>query len=361
MPPGHLAICLFFRAPLGGLQANILATVEAAIHYGWDVSVFCPPGPFQDEYLKPRSIKTYTVDFQSSASIAEAAELISDADLIHAHPGPSRQLALKAAAINNVPVVFTIHGAWFDSVHQYANRLAAIICVSPAVFDAVSDLCDNHDVFIDHIPNGIDLDQFDTPRAVPPENGHIVIASRLDADKQVLINSLVKLWEIQAGSSVGNDLHYSVAGEGALCSKLEAAAKRLEIPVSFLGWQNPTSLAHLYQKASAVIASGRCAMEALTIGRPTLAIASAGVAEAFEISQLPNAAHSNFGGYGALPVERMESLFHRLRKAAISDNPMFARDARAFVRRHHDNAVVNQRILALYDRVLREKEYSPPL
>ena len=350
----RLSVCLFFRAPLGGLQENVLATALAAANAGWDVSVLCPAGRFIEEHLRPQGIKTLAVDFQSASSIEQARTRLCSADLIHAHPGPSRTLALQAAAISGVPVVFTIHGAWFDGVQHYAQRLAAIVCVSPAVLEAVIPLCPNHPA-IDCIPNGIQAARFEDPCDALSEPGHVVVASRLDADKRVLIDTLVGLWEAQAKHAESRTLRYTIAGQGTLEGELKTAAQRLGIAVDFAGWQDADALARLYTRASAVIASGRGALEALAMGKPTLALASAGATEVFDTSHILEAARCNFGGYGAMPPKSLENVFERLRIAAISTNASFFRQASTFVRTHHDNAVVNQRLLDLYDRVLMTK------
>lgn len=311
----RLAICLFFRAPLGGLQENVLATAIAAANAGWDVSVLCPAGRFIEEHLRPQGIETVAVDFQSASSMEQARTLLCSADLIHAHPGPSRTLALEAAAISGVPVVFTIHGAWFDGVQHYAQRLAAIVCVSPAVLEAVSPLCPNQPV-IDCIPNGIDCAQFEVPRNGVPESGHVVVASRLDADKRVLIDTLVALWEAQAKHAESRSLRYTIAGQGTLQGELEIAAQRLGIAVDFAGWLKTVALARLYAHASAVIASVRGAMEALAMGKPTLALASPGATEVFDSTGFIDASRCNYGGYGAKPPTAIEDLLKRLHAAA---------------------------------------------
>lgn len=351
IPIRNLAICLFFRAPLGGLQENVLATAIAAAKAGWDVSVLCPAGRFIEEHLRPQGIKTLAIDFQSASSIEQARTLLCSADVIHAHPGPSRTLALEAAAITGVPVVFTIHGAWFDGVQHYAQRLAAIVCVSSAILEAVSPLCPNHPV-INCIPNGIDCAQFEVLGNGVPESGHAVVASRLDADKRVLIDTLVALWEAQAKHAEFRALRYTIAGQGTLQGELETAAQRLGIAVDFAGWLKTDALARLYEHASAVIASGRGAMESLAMGKPTLALASAGASEVFDSTGFIDAARCNFGGYGAKPPTAIDAVYQRLHGAATQATASFATKASTFIRTHHDNSVVNRQLLDLYERVL---------
>jgi len=316
--------------------------------------VLCPSGRFIEERLRPQGIETLAVDFQSASSIEQATRWLGRVDLIHAHPGPSRALALEAAAISGAPVVFTIHGAWFDGVQHYAQRLAAIVCVSEAVLDAVSPLCANHPA-ISCIPNGIDINRFDSPGNAVPEPGHIVVASRLDADKRVLIDTVIKLWEVQTKHAKPKALFFTIAGQGKQQSELEAAAQRFGIAVDFVGWQRPDELARLYAKASVVIASGRGAMEALAMGKPTLALASSGATEVFDPSHFMDAARCNYGGYGAKPPSSIVEVFDRLMLASSRTSTTFAAQASVFVRTHHDNLIVNQHILDIYDRVFDDK------
>lgn len=345
----RLALCLHFRAPLGGLQENVLSTARAALLSGWQVSVLCPSGNFVDDHLRPLGVNAVPVDFLSTSSTAQAREVLSQADLIHAHPGPSRELALQAAGVTGVPVVFTIHGAWFDGVQHYANQLAAIVCVSPAVREAVHLLCPDHASRVVYVPNGIESDRFSASSGVPSEPGHVVVASRLDIDKRVLVDTLVGLWEVQARLDTRPALRYTIAGQGTLLSELQIAAKRLGILADFAGWQDTDGLAGLYQRATATIASGRAALEALACGRPTLALASAGAAEVFNSHQLQGAAHSNFGGYGALPPNSLDTVFANLHAAALQPDSSFAKQAAHFVRQYHDNRVVNQQLLSIYE------------
>lgn len=351
----HLVIILYFRAPLGGLQHNVLATARVAASAGWKVSVICPAGPFQEEYLRPAGIHFQAVDFQSESSIADAKRLLGQANVIHAHPGPSRACALDSASDSGVPVVFTIHGAWFDNVQQFAPRFSSIICVSEAIKESVVNLCPDYVERIECIPNGVDAERFHANSNGSREPGLVIVASRLDADKRQLINTLVDLWEVQASRESNHALRYMVAGHGTLQEELESAAARLGISVMFLGWQDTDDLAQLYNRAAVVIASGRAALEALAAGRPTLALASAGAAEAFELAQFSVAAYSNFGGFGAQPASSPDALFDKLCSAANCYNIDFANQAFEFVLTHHDNAVVNRKLIDVYERALGQR------
>lgn len=350
-----LAICLHFRAPLGGLQENILATALAARDAGWGVTVLAPAGPFLSAHVMPRGIAVLAVDFGDEASLAHAALHLERADVIHAHPGPSRVLALEVAKRRGIPLFYTVHGAWSDGVHRYAADLAHILCVSEAVHLAVEQACPDQASKILTLPNGVDLDGVDAlPQA--REAGLVVVASRYDIDKRPVVDTLLALWREQHERG-GAHLRYAVAGDGTCLQELKSAAATLGIQAEFVGWLGRDDLFRLYKRGALAIASGRAAMEALACGCPTLALASGGAAEAFTVAQLPQAAFNNFGGYGAKPPPSASELLDRMLAVLETEgaNASFSVDALGFVRANHDNRAVNARILALYAEALDAK------
>ena len=133
----HLAVTVWFQAQHGGLHEYVVSQVVAAIRNEWRVSVVCKDGEFLRERLSDFEINKVPVDFEDAESRDAASGHLTSADIIHAHPGPSREMALAAAALSGRPVVLTVHGQWTDSVHRYHDRLCRIICVSQAVADTV--------------------------------------------------------------------------------------------------------------------------------------------------------------------------------------------------------------------------------
>jgi glycosyltransferase involved in cell wall biosynthesis len=347
-----LAICLYFRAPLGGLQENVLATARAAQNAGWQVTVLCPDGPFLNHYVLVNGIDGFGVDFSDSISTERAMQFLCDADVIHSHPGPSRNLALEAKRRTGNPLFFTIHGTWFDGVQQYAEDLAAIICVSQAVQEVVLSQCLDQSDRVFCIPNGIDYANFASQSRDMIEPGHVVVASRYDTDKRLVIDTLIALWQEQSARGLITSPRYTIAGHGTLLPELRVAAEALAISVDFAGWQSQAALAALYARAALVIASGRAAMESLACGRPTLALASVGAAVVFDEVQLKAASYSNFGGYGALPPVPPGELLDRILSTLNLLDSNFPARASAFIHQHHDNQVVNARLLELYEAAL---------
>lgn len=345
-----LVICVYFRAPLGGLQDNILATALSASAAGWQVTILCPEGQFLSEHVLASGISGIGTNFLKPSK--RAMQVLCEADIVHAHPGPSRHLALAAKMESNRPLFFTVHGAWFDNVHEYIDHLSAVICVSPAIRNALLHLNPKHAARTYCIPNGIDSSDFPL-HTVTIEPGHVVVASRYDTDKRLVVDTLINLWRIQSrrGLSIPR---YTVAGAGTLLPEMQRIAEELAIPVTFAGWQSHHGLSNLFKRAGLVIASGRTAMESLCCGRPTIALASAGVVEVFNEDKLQQATYCNFGGYGATKPSSFEKLLDNMLSEIINNNTEFSSKAAGYIRNHHENVAINESILALYKNALKD-------
>lgn len=348
-----LGITAFYRAPLGGLQENIRATAIHARNCGWDIRLALPDGPFLLS-LEKAGFRTLPVDYQDALSVKAAADFIACVDVIHAHPG-SKAVALAAAT--DAPLIYTVHGAWHDSIQQYAHRLASIICVSDAVRDLVVRAVGEQASVVTTIPNGVDVALFSEirTRSRAPQ---VVIASRFDSDKRALVDLVAALWSAQIAAA-DRDVRWVVAGTGTQLEELRAAAEPLvgadgSALVKFAGWLEVDELAGVIRHATAAVAPGRSAMEALAMGLPTLAVGSAGASQVFTAGDLQKAARSNFGGYGSPPTDAIstDELWNRLHVAATQHDAAFSSEAANFVVQNFDNVKVNDAIVALYDEVL---------
>jgi len=350
----RLAVIAYFRAPMGGLQENIRATVLYAIKSGWSVIVLAPPGPFLKS-LVINGINTQPVAYGDNESEQAAVECLVSSDVIHAHPGPSRHLALRASEQTGVPVIFTIHGRWMDNVETFISRLDHCVCVSESILESALLVCPNDSTKLTCIPNGVDLTRF-SQRSEQNEARYVAVASRFDEDKRRVVDLLRELWSAQASAHCDN-IEWRIAGSGTLMPELVSAASTLETATSknliaFLGWQDGAGLSKLYSDAYFAVAPGRCAMEALSVGIPTVAVGSGGVVLVSKKLDLVLAARSNFGGFGTQQEYCVDTIFAEIKTWFRWFDQDFSRAAASFIRDNLDNEIVNRRLIGLYDIAL---------
>ena len=234
-----IAIALFFRAPLGGLQDNIHATAVNLMKNGHEVMVFCPPGPFQ-AVLKRDGIPV--------ADLTNGAADKLSFDLVHVHPGESRVFGQQLARRLDVPLFVTFHGSWIDNVASFHQECSRILAVSEAVRDKVVSAAPEAADKVEVVPNAVDLAQVTSGSALfrSAEDGgiRVLVASRFDVDKQRLVSTLLSLWEEQVACDI-RDVFWDLAGDGTMLEEMRAACQRIfagQPPVRFHGWLYQSSL-----------------------------------------------------------------------------------------------------------------------
>lgn len=356
-----LGISAWYRAPMGGLQENIRATAMHARAEGFEVRLALPHGAFRDSLIA-QGFDVLGVDFDDRESFAAAEAHLRSCDVLHAHPGPSRALLVDIAARTRAPLFFTVHGAWADSIQRYIADLRHVFCVSDSIRRRVLASIPKYAERVSVAPNGVDLAHFPCVQASASRT--IVIASRFDADKRIVVDFVRHLWEEQARREAF-DVRWIVAGQGTLMGELEEAAASLRAfagtdLVTFDGWIAAPDLAKRYRDASAVIAAGRGAMEAMAMGRPGVAVGSGGACPLFDMPGLIVATECNFGGIGSTPLAEIDipALWGNLHRAAAGDFTEFGIAGSAYVREHLDASAINARMLERYREALAIEQES---
>ena len=117
----HVFIPVHFHAPLGGLQAHVIAQLRAVHRAGGKVTVLAPSGPFADMVLAEGA---HFVTSSDAPVHAEAQRAIAEArepfDLVHAHPFRARQVGLEVARHVGVPFLLTLSLFKDDSGKPYS-------------------------------------------------------------------------------------------------------------------------------------------------------------------------------------------------------------------------------------------------
>ncbi|MED1603620.1 glycosyltransferase family 4 protein [Alkalihalophilus marmarensis] len=300
----HILITVFFNAHHGGLHDNIFSTIKQSIKLGNHITVVCKSGMFE-ERLKKIGVQVVTTDFHSNDNTTN--DVINapknDYDVIHAHPGPSREVALQVSEKLELPIVMTFHGMWADSVVEYSDKLSAIFPVSEGVKDFLKrTLIDDFDKMM-IMPNGVNKKLFKPKNKLfkrKDEVLNISLITRLDKDKDFIIQVFYKALEYTSNHFL-TKVRWTIVGDGTELDSMKKTVKDItkgQQKVAFIGWKAGKELLKNYQESDIVIAPGRCALEAMACGKPVIAIGSKKYNGLVTKDNWTRGVYTNFGGFG---------------------------------------------------------------
>ncbi|WP_334064980.1 glycosyltransferase family 4 protein [Limimaricola cinnabarinus] len=309
----HLLIPVFFNSHQGGLHENVRATVQFMLSRQHHATVVCRPGPFAEQ-LREQGVGIIETDYAEEAFAAALTEIRAlherhSIDLIHAHPFASRRLGLIAAQVLGLPCVVTMHGKYLDALPHTVGKLDAVFTVSEGVRHYL--LTEGGVAYPEKlhvVPNTPDCQLFNAVKVTPLEEaeGRVVISlvTRLDQDKAFILEVFYKALE-HAAVYYPSRIHWQVVGQGTLQESFaeQMEARRGENTASYTGWLQGEALRDAYCKSDAVIAPGRCALEAMSCGVATIALGSKGYNGLVDGMIWQQAVFSNFGGVGDSYVE----------------------------------------------------------
>lgn len=342
----------------GGLHENVFDVSSAFARRGHEVTVVHPSSPIAAR-LSDAGCVSVTDDLTDVWRTAAEAERSGPYDFIYAHPGLARRAALAIARTTGAPLFMTIHGQYDDRLQTYWPDVARVIAVSPEIksFLAERDVPDERIIVC---PNCVDFDQF-APSDTAPDDNSVLIVSRIDPDKVVLLEALrdcVDEIAWRGSPFASGPVRWRIAGSGfygdagdRLLDDIKAKLRPHQQTLGSARWlTDRPSLNHAFQTASIVVGSGRAAAEAIAAGRPTIAVASRGYEGLIRETNFDAALGRNFGGcatpetgyrpgalYADLAAARevapeaaaLTSRLHRLRSLTLVDDHV--REIEAFV------------------------------
>lgn len=368
----NILITVFFNAPQGGLHENIRATAKGLLADGHSVSLICKAGPFADQMV---DIGVYVfntdfaiTDFRRVFKQVKAAHQRAPFDIIHAHPFLSRQLAIAIGQCLAVPVIETMHGQYLDQLPNTIAQLDAVVCVSEGIKQYLlteQSHLPAEKFFV--VPNVPDIKQFKYI-ATPPSihsKGKVVIAlvSRLDSDKQFILDIFLKAVEYTAQAYPGK-VHWQIVGQGTQSETFarQLAERQGENSVEFSGWLQEAKLQQAYCASHAVIAPGRCAIEALSCSVPAIALGSKGYIGLVDANRWQAALYSNFGGIGqqeqSYQAGSIEADIDSVMRSA-KQRRQLGQFGRKLVRSFLSAAQAHKALFALYQTVIQARHTSP--
>ena len=147
-----------FKAPFGGLQANVRAQLRAIRQAESTPVLACDAGRFA-EAVRSEGFEVIDGDLLS-AEVHRRCVGAGPFDLIHAHPFAARQLGLAVATELGLPMLVTLHGNYTDSLSEYHSAINYVVVVSRAIRDRLLATIDIAPEKVLVIPNGTDTDLF---------------------------------------------------------------------------------------------------------------------------------------------------------------------------------------------------------
>ncbi|MDN6315601.1 MAG: glycosyltransferase family 4 protein [Halomonas sp.] len=368
----HVLVTVFFNAPQGGLHENILAAARYMLARRHRVTVVCKPGPFA-ERLRGAGAGVIETDyapwaFAKALAAIEALHVEQPVDLVHAHPFASRQLGLIVAQVLGLPFVVTLHGKYVDALPSYIEQTDAVFTVSEGIRHyLLTEGGIEAPEKLHVVPNTPDAKLFKAGKVAPPKEagGRVVVSlvTRLDQDKAFILEVFYQAVAHAAEHYPGR-IHWQVVGQGtqeqAFAEKVETL--RGDNSVSYTGWLQDEALRDAYCRSDAVIAPGRCALEAMSCAVPAIALGSKGYSGLVDSSTWQQAVFTNFGGVGnrhesytAGAVEQdLDSLM-----VSAAQRRRLGRFGRQVVRQFFDAGQMHKRLLGFYTLAVAAHQASP--
>lgn len=361
----HILYAVHFNSPRGGLHENVFSTVIHSLKMGCKTTVICREGEFAERLIEKGS-RVITTDY---GSIEDTTERVinakeSDYDVIHTHPGPSRKVALSVAEKLDLPIVMTFHGMWQDSLPRYSGKLSAIFPVSEGVKDFLkTKLDDDYEKFM-IMPNGVNKTLFKPKRlGLGRKNDklNISLITRLDKDKDFIIQLFYEALKFTS-EKYTEKVKWTIVGDGSERELMETMSdsitKQKQI-VEFVGWKQGKELLRNYQDSDIVIAPGRCALEAMSCGKPVIAIGSKKYNGLITQDNWTKGVYTNFGGFGNKMDDYMKGSIEKDLESVILDEKLRSNLGKMGVTitdLYYNEDDINNKIFGVYNIIKKEKQ-----
>lgn len=282
----------------GGGEVQVSALCDYLHDRGHGVCIMCRFGSRLGEWAGEQGLDVAHVRLGSLISLRSVLEMRSllvqaRPDVAHLHTARAHTLGSMAAKLASVRLVVAtrrmeepIKMVW-PNTRAYGDWVHAIVAISGAVRDSlISAGVDPGRIRL--IESGADVDRFAEARPDPGLRASLGVADGIP-----LVGAAATLDErkgigylLEAAASLareGTPLHLVIAGDGPRRDELRAAADRLGVSASFLGFHRdmPRLLASLDVLAMPSLTEGLgiAALEGMAAGKPVVASAVGGLKE----------------------------------------------------------------------------------
>lgn len=283
---------------VGGTETHVLNMAKELMELGVHVVVGTSGGPLVPMF-EFNGIKVYKVplykDYISNKNlyscIRDVKEIVDEEriDLIHAHLFASMSIASEISKRYNVPYVTTIHGLFYPNDVLFAScyNADAIVSVSTPtakmIYTKMGGEVANR-LYV--VPNGVnteeEADETDAEKirkelGIGPKDMVIAYCSRLAWQKTLAAESFI--FGFYKLTSDYENIHAIVIGDGDGKKILEREAKMLNecagrTAIHVVG--SKYNVLDYYKASDIVVGTGRVALEAMSCGKPVIAVGNHG-------------------------------------------------------------------------------------
>jgi glycosyltransferase involved in cell wall biosynthesis len=268
-------------------------------------------------------LETVSLPFQSDDPVGtELTELLTrtrglvesqEVDVLHAHLISGMKIAAQVAQETTVPLILTVHGAFYPlkELRQATEVSDHVIAVSEPVAKWLLVTLGLPRERLTVVPNGIDVglycpgerNSFRRELGLSPEQKLVVSCSRVTWGKTRGITAAIEAISQLAPT---HDLHLAVVCSGSDTPLVSAMAHlvngRLNRRVVSLVDARPAPV-DVYRAADVVLGTARVALEAMSCGRPVIAMGNAGYVGFLRADNIEKAWKVYFGDHdGFMPI-----------------------------------------------------------
>ena len=194
-----------------------------------------------------------------------------------------------------------MHGKYTDELRRNISFFDTVFTVSEGIRRYLLKEAGVSEENIHVVPNAVDTDTFcfDSSRDYGSESLVFSLVTRLDSDKRFILDVFCKIISY-VSKNYSKKVIWNIVGDGKLKAEFLDKVRHLagSNTVLYKGWLEGKGLSAEYSQSSVVIGPGRCALEAMSCGTPTIALGSASYSGLVSPDTWQKAIYSNFGGVG---------------------------------------------------------------
>lgn len=365
---------------IGGTEMYVLELAKSLKKLGAHVIIGTSGGPLT-EVFKHYGLKIVKIPFDSDyisnkniMKLIKLTKKIIDEEkinLLHCHLFASMRLGNDIYRSYKIPYIVTLHGLFYpnDVLFMSCINAAKIIAVSEPIKKLIESKLGSRirgEVVV--IPNGIDMENFHPQHTVKglknqlgiPENSQVITyCSRLDWGKTLAAETFVFACFILMAEY--KNLHAFVIGDGAdknlITHEVNILNKILQRDAIHVVGAKFDVLPY-YQNANIVVGTARVALEAMSCGKPVIAVGNHGYTGIISPKRMNEQWNMYFGDHDSIkkadPLTLAKDLNKLLQNTKVCK--FLGRRGRGWCEKKFDSQLVVKDISDLYQEVLSEKE-----